>query len=936
MNQFLQDARLKISAIVAAHAEPELEIRVSVGNRAKFLGYLTALERGTEKASAFAFMQRCDIHYGAPALPARGPSNQCRIEFRGKTKGAIGFMRKEQVLVATEQNTTEESRRFVLSSETLLATEALPAVLDQCFLKTRCMHNFAHWRVEFVATHKVPVLTQEQIVASRNIYFANEISSLSKFVEFVSKPEFVFDQFAIEYELLPEACRALTSLDAIVPILDEFAMIDRIIFSQDRDAIQYRSVLREAAAYFPRVMANGPGAKRNALPSTIKNATLQAKTMTCREFMAEFPFTDWFVTEKTDGTHALIYAAPNGAVWLLSDKLEQLRIPPIGGDQSPVTIVDGELIAPADGTKSPPLFVIFDVLVIDDTPVHGQPFSERVKYVEEARKILEAAATDSAVRFSPKEFTQLADYAVKPTAYREQIRAAHMLARSRPYKTDGLIFIRSGAPYWQTQILKWKPSSSVTIDFLAKRVPENLRATAPFYITPGVTQYILYCTIQQAERLLISEPAYVNAQFPMRTFNSVFPTPFQTSLAPNMHLLNLGGTSPPTPVDLDGEVLELAPVWLDQAGREVATAPASGPGILRLGWRLERVRHDRKADVLMNTYFGNYWTQAEENLLTFVYPLTIENLCGDTQMYFETVKEDWYRGMTAFNNHVKRLLFERYVTDVAAHLDLAGGRGSDIMNYINYVRGRVFVVERDTNAIQELIYRKHSTLRSGPKNAPQSGRSQRREYPGILIVQQDLTRPAMETVAKLEVMGAPRGAASASTTAKSAKSRLAFDSATCFFAIHYLTATEADMGNFVSLVAASLKPGGHFVFTVFDQRKVEALLAGEAARGRNAWVVEEEGRKKYHIEKVTTSELQPKVRLLLPFTGGELIEEYLINIERLIECFAAKNFTVVERFGFDEKFTDTEHYAGVLRNLTPGDRTFISLYMAVVVKAPGA
>jgi hypothetical protein len=142
------------------------------------------------------------------------------------------------------------------------------------------------------------------------------------------------------------------------------------------------------------------------------------------------------------------------------------------------------------------------------------------------------------------------------------------------------------------------------------------------------------------------------------------------------------------------------------------------------------------------------------------------------------------------------------------------------------------------------------------------------------------------------------------------------------------------MANIVTLIGGAIKPGGHFIFTIFDRVRVEALLDREAQAGRKAWIVQEDGRKKYHIERANDAELTPKIRLLLPFTRGALIEEYLVSAEAIIDHFTrpAGGFTLAARYNFDEKFTDMVNYGKAQQGLSDGDRTFIGLYMTVVLK----
>ncbi len=962
MDVFLQSARLKIAQFDASSV-PELEIRTANMKRAELIPHLMSLIPSIEGGAAkVSFLQRCDIYYGATSstsadMPVGMPHHQCRVTCRGLERVGLEFMLKETVLEVTEND--DLKRKFVLAREVPLHEEVLPSELSQCFLKTRCLVQFHHWRVEFVASHRVPMLTIREIASHRNIYFAKPITTIDEFAEFVNNPIYVFQTVSIEYELIEvvdskaispsKSTYRLYAPDQIASIYDEFKLIDSIIFEQDTEAIRYRAILREAAGYYMNDVSH---------INTLKKATLQAKAMTSEAFTTNFPFHDWFLTEKTDGTHALLYAAANGGIYLLGVGLTELVAASAStgasSSMSATYLVDGELVEiKREGQPVKQRFVIFDVLVSAGIPLHNKPFSDRLGAIPGAVEWLQGKVGSTGVGVATKTFTRLTDYVIRPEAYVKQIDA--ILAEARlhedEYATDGLMYMSPSSPYATTLALKWKPSSHATIDFLVRRVPDEFQQRNPFRLVAGKTQYVLYCTIYAAERMLVPDPPYVAHHFRNdKTMNtSRYPTPFQSSLGVNLHIFYDESAL------LDGQIVELAPTWLNLRGE--MTEGNVREATSRLGWRFVRTRPDRKKDLLAGEFFGNAWLVAEQTLLTFVFPLTLSNLKGDMEMYFRSVKEERYKAFTGFNNFVKTYLWKTHVRGSSMVLDLAGGRGSDIENYLECVSQRIYVVERDEIAIQSLVSRKHSIYSDhsrahrGRQQEPTVGA--RKALPGIFIAQQDLTRPAAETLIKLEILGAPKSAdldtsviqpVSAAGTAKGrAVTQLGFDAVTCFFAMHYLTTTPEHIMNFATLVAHALKPGGVFIFTMFNHERVNRLLdealpsrdVAGTTKEKGEWLCEEEGRKKYHIRRVTTAEAAPMIELILPFTQGKMISEYLINVDLVIATFAKFGFVVRERFDFDQKFSDVA--GGFVKKadlLSPGDKRFVSLNMAVVLAAP--
>ncbi len=136
----------------------------------------------------------------------------------------------------------------------------------------------------------------------------------------------------------------------------------------------------------------------------------------------------------------------------------------------------------------------------------------------------------------------------------------------------------------------------------------------------------------------------------------------------------------------------------------------------------------------------------------------------------------------------------------------------------------------------------------------------------------------------------------------------------------------------MQLITRSLRGGGHFVATFFDPEAVLKLLQSSPG---NKWNHIEEGQSKYHIELLKEADYQPRIKLLLPFTNGHLIEETLVNKQALISEFTKNGFTIVDCFNFSKKFTEVDGgYMQHYKDLTAADRTFISLHMALIVKAP--
>jgi hypothetical protein len=867
MEKFLRDCTVHIKDV----RQPEVEVRyhMRAEDREKFISYVMLM---SANATTMSFVQRLDLIYPATAQQR----HQCRLTFDGPKRIGIEFMNKVEQFALVDENM---KRKFVLADEIALTEEPIPPHLDDAFIKTRCIISLKHWRVEFVALYKLVTLNDAEIKAKRSIHFALPMKTLDAFVTYLRNPILVFTAFSIEYELLHSPAE---HLDAAV---NEFQLIDQIIFQQDVDAIRYRKLLIEV-----QTMINKEGRKH---VDSIKEVAQQAITMTLDHYRRFYPFAGWYITPKADGTRGFLYI--NLAAYILESALIDLGEVP--ASDIGLTILDGECL-PGD------IFIVFDVLYLDGQSYFQLPFPQRHEQI--ARALERVGKLGLKWKFQTKPFACLPQVAINPSKYRETVKEMLTFAKvGLTYQVDGLMYYEATGSYHNGIVLKWKPSDSTTIDFLAMKVPDNILSTSIYRILPEHTLYVLYCTISATDRMKMVEPDIVRTQFGMINGNAVFPFPFVNSLYPNMHLFYSRQS------DLDRTIIELAPIWVNERGEQV-DGRASGA---KVSWKFMRQRPDRQDLYRSGKYFGNYWKIAEQNFITFVYPLDMEMLHGDTSKYFVTDKSSMYEKPTKFNNSIKRMVFNEYFKGHSTLLDLAGGRGSDINNY-PLIKNSVFVVEQDSGAIQEMVQRKYSMTPKEPSKT----------VPRLLILQQDLLRPADETLTRLDYLTAPlrdvdRGV--------SKRTLLNFDNVCCFFALHYFATNGSEIANFVNLVDCSLKRGGCLAFTVFDEARIKQLLSN------GPWMVEHGGRLKYHIRMVDTQTPSPKIGVLMPFSDGNLVEEYLLDLGAVRKAFVARGYKIEIDQLFDSFFDTTQHgLLSAAAALDANDRVFVGLYRLILLRAP--
>lgn len=929
MEAFLKTAA-SLAAKVKAPAECEVECGVSIDNtqRAQFVKYLQNIKTGFASAltdKSVTVVQRCDIVYNV-----QSEKHQCRIFFSGPERLREEYMKKD--LEHAVQSNDTSARRLSVSRETPLNREKIDDIVD-VKLKLRYMFDMKYWRVECIALHKIERKSPEEIIARRQIYYKDPIRDIDAFIEFVSNTTYYFSGYRIEYELLAPA-NIMADLNDII---GEYNMIDKVIFGMEILALRYRDCVRKVASKYLH---------NSHTRDTIKQITPQARPLTYSDFN-RVSLTGWFVSEKADGIHAVAYADDND-VFLLETVLHIYRDGGrnkyeaiTGSAEGCYTIADGEYIAESR------TFIIFDVMAIDGTPRHTEPFSVRVNDIGRAVELFarefglaenvadRITVVDKIFRLLPNPELK-AELSPTKITYRETILRTLKDAESRPYKNDGLIFVNpANNDYMSTAIFKWKQGEHNTIDFLARAPSKfiDLRDRQP---TKGMSAYLLYCSISSAQFGHLVHAVHYASMFDMNKFTTTKPVLFNPSIAPDLNLLTTERA------DLDGKIVELAPVWLDERGQPV-DRKAGADRALKIGWRFVRIRSDRDGDLRSGKYFGNYYTNAEQTLLSFIYPITLDMLVSNqaNEQYFVTDRDRMYESMAKFNNKIKAEMFAQYSHDVQYHLDLAGGRGSDIYNYFEHIAQKVFVVEVDQAAIQEMIDRKRNFMNkiTGVSQQSPSGRyagaqqvsepfqPKRAKLPSLVIVEQDLRKPYEQIMAKLRMFGAPAADTQvvAGTALAPPSHRFVFDTISSHFAMHYFTRSDDEKINIVRLVNMCLKPGGHFIFTMFDAARVRKLITAGPWEFRLP-----DGRLKYSISR---SDGYPEtIKLVLPFTGGQAIEESLVDLDAIIRLFEAPSlgFTLVMNKNFSEFFDTYPKYTG---RLDAGDTIFCGLYNVVVLRA---
>ena len=636
--------------------------------------------------------------------------------------------------------------------------------------------------------------------------------------------------------------------------------------------------------------------------STIKRLTNQATTLSKHVYGELFPPIDWYISEKADGVHVLVYIS-DGKMYIIESKVYKIS----NTNNSSVYLFEGEVVIT---TNNEIILLLFDVLYMNSNKLINMNTSERIKHLDEAQKIVDNILKNKdlgriSINNSSKVDNQLIDInKVKSVRAKQWVKLTDSNLKEsfeKVYNTmysylhDGVILMNN-RHYYESTIYKWKPVEKMTIDFLVKKCPDNLLGVAPYSIKEGKTLYWLYCGITSSmyKKLQKTFPNnYISYKHgknidKMVKYEHYFPIPFTPSTYPLVYLYYNNRD------DLDDKIIELS--W-DSVNNT---------------WIFERDRLDRKLDLTKGDYYGNDYKTAELNWVNINNPLNFEDLFNyKSDNYFKETKLEKYKVQTNFNSLVKGTIIDRFCKDAKWVIDLASGKGQDLNKYSRCNIKHLTMIDIDKDAIAIGLERKFTSDRT---------------LFDITALVTDLNEvdKSYEKIVNLR------------DQVPNLKDQLA-DVIICNFAIHYLI---NNISNLVKMIKSLLKKDGYFIFTTFDGSKIMDKI-GKLKKGES-WTVTEDNEIKYKIEKrfdeSKLSTNNQKIGVLLPFSKTELYEESLVNLTYVNDIFTSNNFKkiITGSFNPDEvSKTFQVQYPSFVNELTKGDIEFISLYSYNILSNKG-
>ena len=328
-------------------------------------------------------------------------------------------------------------------------------------------------------------------------------------------------------------------------------------------------------------------------------------------------------------------------------------------------------------------------------------------------------------------------------------------------------------------------------------------------------------------------------------------------------------------------------------------------------WELQRLRLDKEG-------FGNDYMVASMTFDMYFNPLTIDDISTSSiddnisgvgkKDYFNVKKNSIYKAPTAFNSFIKGLLINSF-KNLPLVIDLASGQGQDLFRYDkSYIKNIIFT-DSDPTALQELNQRVLNPRFSGKMNV----------FTQLLNLNDDYN----ENYSKINKI-----------INKNSFSNTKILGISCMFAIHYMCDSTESIKNLIALIDNLLSVGGRFIFTCFDGKKIFNLLKSRKEDDPINWY--EDNFLKYSLKRKfksnSVSDAGQMIGVKLPFSGDQYYEEYLVNLDYIIDIFIARGYKLELRDSFSEyKGKFKEANTSVYSELTDDDIMYNSLYSTVVL-----
>jgi SAM-dependent methyltransferase len=360
----------------------------------------------------------------------------------------------------------------------------------------------------------------------------------------------------------------------------------------------------------------------------------------------------------------------------------------------------------------------------------------------------------------------------------------------------------------------------------------------------------------------------------------------------------------------DGTVVEF--YYNDQKGEDIIIPE-------RFRWVPIRTRYDKTESVLrFHRKYGNnldvamkVWRSIQNPILytdfqdlskgndpkknQFFYDIKVELLrkrighelivsVSQQNIYYQKIKKN-AESMRTFHNWIKSNIIytycnKQYKNDVAQSvLDIGCGVGGDIMKFyyvaVAYYVGVDIAKEGIFSAVNGAISRYNNSRKNKPN------------FPKMEFIHADCgTKLTYED--QNRVLGGMNNENRLLINKYFGPSSASFDIVNCQFVMHYFLKDQLTWDNFKSNLNKTLKPGGFFIATHFDAKKVKEYIGNEQSKAE--YVTDDKGVKQKLFEIIKKYQEPEKDKPIGPgaaidlfaawmFNEGEFVTEYLVDTD---------------------------------------------------------
>jgi hypothetical protein len=730
-----------------------------------------------------------------------------------------------------------EMKGFVPSKWTLANEKILPNVslVGSILLRYKLRISFVHsqmpdWRWDFTFGRQNKLDDIKGKVEQVKMSLFKKDINVNNLLDVLNPLSVNFKEFEVEYI-------GKNKIVDMTNITDIMQLVYSIVNPDHETQVKYQSIIYEIAKH----ISDHPDKFKDA-KHRLKELTNQVLAVPKNVYYSDvYPPIGYYVTPKADGTRSVLLITGSTCVGVTSAgyieyPLKNTSVKDKLTDENATTIVDVELIDD--------IAYVFDVMVLEDLNVSKQPFTVRHTHIDEAVKLL-----NNFIVAKPKQFIIIGNDISASIKEASDIKPE--------YPIDGLILTAPGSSYHDTKSYKWKPSSHITIDFLAMKCPKSMLGIKPYIKEKDCDLYLLFVGISHYMREKLSLgfiPEYKSL------FDSVDSQYYPIQFSPSGNPLAFIWNRPRDGDDLHGKIVELS--------RELPNSKDSK-------WIFHRVRTDRSQEKF---YYGNDYRIAELTWQMYDDPFTIDDLSVTNAGYFTKSADDIYKASNQFKRFVVSTIMKSNLSNSKWIFDLGSGRGGDLHRYTAIGVEHALFIDRDATAIAELIRRKFTLKSGGDELRPYDiNKAFIRKPRGLTIhtMIADLKTPADELLANVYQYGVSPGI---------------IDGFVCNFALHYMCDTVEHITQLLKFISTMAKIGAVFIFTVMDGSSVFNELSNTGK-----WSRTENGILKYAIERRYNSKTLAKfgqtIAVKLPF-AAEMYEEPLCNVDAVISVANGLGFEV--------------------------------------------